>query len=88
MNAGAKGYLLDTKNTLAYVYERAGKPHETVHTPRKLMALKNEVALRDREKVISEAQEKFTTERKDHEKERLYLGNSVHDAVVVARATI
>jgi hypothetical protein len=42
--------------------------------------------LGDREKVLADAKEKFSTERKDHEIQRLSLENSVRNAEVVAGA--
>lgn len=84
--SGAKGYVLDAVNMQALVYERAGRHRESVQTLRKYMALKDEATLREREKTIAEAQEKFSGERKDHEIERLSLENGRREAEVAARA--
>ena len=84
--AGAKAYALDATNILAVVYERAGRHREAAQTLRKFIELKNEAALKEREKAIAEAQEKFSAERKDHEIQRLSLENGVRQAEVTARA--
>jgi diguanylate cyclase (GGDEF)-like protein len=83
--AGAKGYLIDAMDAQALVYERAGRHAQALAALRKVIALKEEATLRDREKAVSEAQEKFSAERKDHEIERLSLENGRRQAEVAAR---
>lgn len=82
---GAKGYVVDATESLALVYERSGRHHEAVEALRKLIALKEEATLRDREKAIAEAQYKFSGERKDHEIQRLSLENGRREAEMAAR---
>lgn len=84
--AGAKGYLIDAIDAQAVVYERAGRPVQALAALRKVIALKEEATLREREKAVSEAQEKFSAERKDREIERLSLENARREAEMAARA--
>lgn len=83
---GADGYVLDATEALADVYERSGKHREAAAALRDFIALKDKAALRDREKAIAEAQEKFSAERKDHEILRLSLENGRRQAEVAAKA--
>lgn len=70
---------------LADAYERIGRSREALATLRKADALKEEMSRQEREKAVSEAQEKFSAERKDHEIERLSLENAHRQAEVSAR---
>lgn len=82
---GAKSYAMDATDALAEGYERAGKPKEALATLRTYVKLQQEATLRDREKAIAEAQEKFSGERKDNEIVRLSLESRGRQAEVEAR---
>lgn len=83
---GATGYLIDATEAQAFVYESGGRHREALATLRKFIELKQAATLREREKAVAEAQEKFSTERKDLEIERLSLENGRREAEVAARA--
>ena len=83
---GAEGYLIDATEVLASVYEVGGRHREALATLRRFIELKHASTLREREKAIAEAQEKFSAERKDLEIERLSLENGRRQAEVAARA--
>jgi diguanylate cyclase (GGDEF)-like protein len=83
---GADGYVLDAVESLALAFERSGKHREAVAALREFIALKEKATLREREKAIAQAQEKFSGERKDHEIQRLSLENGRRQAEVAAKA--
>ncbi len=83
---GATGYLIDATEAQAFVYESGGRHKEALATLRKFIELKQAATMREREKAIAEAQEKFSAERKDLEIERLSLENGRREAEVAARA--
>ncbi|MES2320282.1 MAG: diguanylate cyclase [Pseudomonadota bacterium] len=83
--AGAKSYQIDATEALVRVYESAGRHREALATLHRFIELKQESTLREREKAISESQEKFSAQRKDHEIVRLSLENAKREAEVTAR---
>lgn len=82
---GSRSYLIDALNGLASAYEKLGRNGEALATLRKATALKDAAVTEERDKVVSEAQEKFSAERKDHEIVRLSLENARRQAEVSAR---
>jgi diguanylate cyclase (GGDEF)-like protein len=83
--AQAQSYLIASVDVLATALQGAGRNREAVEALRELMALKDRSAAQERERATAEAQEKFSTERKDHEIERLSLENARRQAEVAAR---
>ncbi|WP_426212317.1 diguanylate cyclase [Massilia sp. TWP1-3-3] len=83
--AGAKSYVMDATRGLADGYERAGRHKDALATLHAYVKLKDEATLREREKAIAEAQEKFSGERKDNEILRLSLESRGRQAEVDAR---
>ncbi len=83
---GAIAYLIDATEVQAAVLQSAGRPAEALDTLRKFIELKQTATLRERERAVAEAQEKFSAERKDLEIERLSLENARRQAEVAARA--
>jgi diguanylate cyclase (GGDEF)-like protein len=83
--AGAKTYLIEATMGLSTGYERAGRYKEAMLTLQKVIKLQDEAKKQEREKAISEAQEKFSGERKDNEIVRLSLESRSRQAEVEAR---
>ncbi|QYF92729.1 GGDEF domain-containing protein [Massilia sp. PAMC28688] len=84
--AGASSYLVKSYAMAAESYEQAGRPAQSLAALRKFVTMSEEANQKAREKAITEAQEKFSGERKDHEIERLSLENARRQAEVAARA--
>ncbi|HEY0065474.1 MAG TPA: diguanylate cyclase, partial [Telluria sp.] len=84
--SGADSYVLDATEGLAQVYESSGKFREALASLREANSLREKASVREREKAIAEAQEKFSAERKDNEILRLSLENGRRQAEVAARA--
>lgn len=82
---GAKTPLIDGLRSLSLAYEKAGRQRECVAVLRRIITLKDEATSRERDRTISEAQVKFSAERKDREIERLSLESARRQAEVSAR---
>ncbi len=83
--AGATPYLIEATSALAGGYERAGRYKEALAALQSVVKLMNDAKLREREKAIADAQEKFSGERKDNEIVRLSLESRGRKAEVDAR---
>lgn len=69
----ANSYRIETLNGLTKALERHGQQQEALATLHELIALKDSEHTHQRDKIASEAHEKFSAERKDREIERLSL---------------
>jgi diguanylate cyclase (GGDEF)-like protein len=83
--ANAQSYLIASVDALAAALQTVGRYREAVEAMRELMALRERSAAQERERSTAEAQEKFSTERKDHEIVRLSLESARRQAEVEAR---
>lgn len=81
---GATSYLADALDSLVEAREGAGDVHGALATLHALARLKDEMHARDRDHALLAAQERFKTERKDREIERLSLENARRSAEVAA----
>lgn len=84
--ADAKTYVLTMYATLAQIQEEAGQTGAALRTMKKVLDLNNSVTQSEREDAVLELQEKYATERKSREIERLSLENARKHAEVDARA--
>lgn len=84
--AGGRREVLDLLSEQVNVLERAGRYREALAVLRRVVALSGEVTSAEREKAILALQERFSTERKTREIERLSLSNARAEAEVAARA--
>ena len=83
--SGAHNYLIDALEQQAAIYENSGRHREALAALREFNKEQKEATRKERDKVLAEAQEKFSAERKDLEIERLSLESGRRKAEVDAR---
>lgn len=84
--AGGRRDVLDLLSEQVDVLEGAGRHREALAALRRVVALSGDITTAEREKAVLELQEKFSTERKTREIERLSLLHARAEAEVAARA--
>lgn len=83
---GGRRDVLDLLSEQVDVLEGAGRHREALAALRRVVALSGDITTAEREKAVLELQEKFSTERKTREIERLSLLHARAEAEVAARA--
>ncbi|QNA90234.1 GGDEF domain-containing protein [Massilia sp. Dwa41.01b] len=84
--AGGRREILDLLSEQVNVLEAAGRDREALATLRRVVKLSGDITTAEREKAVLELQEKFSTERKSREIERLSLSNARASAELAAHA--
>lgn len=82
---GERREVLDLLSEQVNVLERAGRYREALAALRRVVKLSGDITSAEREKAVLELQEKFSTERKNREIERLSLLHARAEAEVAAR---
>ncbi len=75
----------EVTNELVRIYERAGRYREAYEKLRSIEALRQEATRQVRDKAVMELQEKYSTEKREHEIERLAGANRIKEAELVAQ---
>lgn len=75
----------EVTNELIGIYERAGRYREAYEALRDIEALKQEATRQVRDKAVLELQEKYSTEKREREIERLADANRIKEAELVAQ---
>ena len=83
---GYKVLTVDIGNELVLMLERAGRYREALQVLQRARVLDEEITRQEREKAVMELQEKYATERRDREIERLTAMNRLNQAEVEARS--
>lgn len=82
---GHKGYVVGITHELVRVLEGAGRYREALDATHKIAAINQEITLQERERAVTELQEKYAAERRNREIERLSAENRLKEAEVAAR---
>ncbi|MGY3265071.1 diguanylate cyclase domain-containing protein [Lysobacter sp. HA35] len=77
---GARTYLMPILDELVTAYEKAGRLIEAVATMREQLHLSQEMVKQERDKAVLELQEKYASERRSREIERLSIANRAQAA--------
>lgn len=85
--SGSKIEAIDLLGQLVNTYEHAGRPQQALETLRRVVALNEELTRKQREQAVLGLQEKFSTERKTREIERLQLENARKQAELTTQTT-
>ncbi len=83
----SKGYVLNMYRSLAELYEEFERYEESVTAYKKIIELEAEIIQSKREQEVQAAQEKYETEKKSRQIERLSLEKAKADAEITARET-
>ncbi|AXK71602.1 GGDEF domain-containing protein [Lysobacter sp. TY2-98] len=81
---GARTYLLAILDELVKAYEKAGRLREAVATMHAELELNQEMVKQERDKAVLELQEKYASERRGREIERLSIANRAQAAEMEA----
>lgn len=82
--AGNRRVVVDLLSEQVNVLERAGRDRQALAALRRVVKLSGDITSAEREKAVLELQEKFSTERKTREIERLSMSRQLWAAVAVA----
>ena len=83
---GHSGYVVGITHELVQVLEQNGRYREALAAMHKIAAINQEITRQEREKEVLEIQEKYESESKSREIERLSAENLIKQAEVAARA--
>lgn len=83
----SKSYVLNMYRSLAELYEEFERYEESVTAYKKIIELEAEIIQSKREQEVQAAQEKYETEKKSRQIERLSLEKAKADAEIMARET-
>lgn len=82
---GHKGYVVGITHELVLVLEGAGRYREALDATQKVAAINQEITQQERERAVTELQEKYAAEGRSREIERLSAENRLKAAEVAAR---